>query len=125
MFYPQPFAWGDTVIAKIEPLPLLVPFGGLLIFGVGLCWKILFPTKNALALAKWQHYPQLRLTTIVGEAFIAAGAVSAVIGAFGWSALPAGVSTLLIVSGYLIAAIAVLTLLMAALTVRALVTGGN
>jgi hypothetical protein len=123
--YPPPFAWTDKAIEKLEWIPLLGAFGALIVFAAGMCWKILFPAKNATALCQWPRYPQLRTTTIVGLVYVVIGALAGVVGVLGRGALYEGLPSLLLTGGYAISGIATLTMLMAALTVRSLTTYGH
>jgi hypothetical protein len=123
--YPQPFAWTDKAIEKLEWIPLLGGFGALIVFATGLYWKILFPTKNASALCQWPKYPQLRTTTSVGLVFVAGGAVAGVAGVLGRGTMYEGLPSLLLIAGYAGAGVATLSMLLAAVTVRSITAGGH
>ena len=123
--FPPPFAWMDKAIEKLDWIPLLGAFGASIVFAAGVCWKILFPAKNAAALCQWPRYPLLRTTTIVGLVFVVGGAVAGVVGVLGRGSMYEGLPSLLLVSGYAVSGIATLTMLLAALTVRSITTFGN
>jgi hypothetical protein len=123
--YAPPFVWTDKAIEKLEWIPLLGAFGALIVFSAGMCWKILFPGKDAEALCQWPRYPQLRTTTIVGLVFVVTGSLAGVAGVLGRGAMYEGLPSLLLIAGYAMSGIATLTMLMAALTIRSIMTDGN
>lgn len=123
--YPPPFAWTDKAIENREWIPLLGAFGALIVFSAGMCWKILFPAKNAVALCQWPRYPQLRTTTIVGLVYVVVGAFAGVAGVLGRGAMHEGLPSLLLIGGYAISGIATLSMLVAALTVRSITAYGH
>lgn len=123
--FPRPFVWADKAIEKLQWIPLLGAFGAMIAFAAGMCWKILFPAKNAVALCQWPRYPELRTTTIAGLVFVVIGALAGVAGVIGRGNLCEGLASLLLTGGYAIAGIATLTMLVAALTIRSITSGGQ
>ena len=103
---------------------LVTPLGLLLTGSIGLAWKILFPSKYSSVLKNYPRYPQLRITTLCGVAYVGLGLATAAVAVIAADELQAGLPALLLCCGYYAAGLSFLSMLSAALTVRSLAASG-